>query len=174
MRNNITNSGCGTSIYGSNRNIISNNNYVDNTFQFSANEDYYLTWGGNLSINTINGNYWSDYNGTDVNGDGIGDTPYFIDENNQDNQPLINPANSLPPPFQSTRPSPSTPTTSPTPTLSPSTSPSNSPTQQPTLEPSPTADGRQTEDFAPTIIIIGLVAIAVAIGLLVYFRKKKG
>jgi nitrous oxidase accessory protein len=91
MRNNISNSGCGTTIYGSNRNIISNNNYVNNTVQFSANEDYYLTWGGNRSINTINENYWSDYNGTDANGDGIGDTPYIIDANNLDHYPLMKP-----------------------------------------------------------------------------------
>jgi len=40
-------------------------------------------------------NYWSDYNGTDNNGDGIGDTPhisqYILDENVQDNYPLITP-----------------------------------------------------------------------------------
>lgn len=36
------------------------------------------------------GNYWSDYNGTDADGDGIGDTPYVVDTNNTDNYPLMN------------------------------------------------------------------------------------
>jgi parallel beta-helix repeat protein len=35
------------------------------------------------------GNYWSDYNGTDTNHDGIGDTPYTIDANNTDPYPLM-------------------------------------------------------------------------------------
>jgi len=37
------------------------------------------------------GNYWSDYTGTDSNGDGIGDTPYLIDDNRRDNYPLMCP-----------------------------------------------------------------------------------
>jgi len=42
------------------------------------------------------GNYWSDYNGTDSNGDGIGDTPYMISTSPEeygdaDNYPLMEP-----------------------------------------------------------------------------------
>ena len=37
------------------------------------------------------GNYWSSYKGTDNEGDGIGDSPYIIDEENQDNYPLMAP-----------------------------------------------------------------------------------
>ncbi len=46
------------------------------------------------------GNYWSDYDGTDLfhgpyqnetGSDGIGDSPYVFDENNQDNYPLMKP-----------------------------------------------------------------------------------
>ena len=90
-QNSISNSGCGTTVYGANGNIISNNNYINNTVQFSANEDYYLVWGGSRSINTVDRNYWSDYNGTDTNRDGIGDTPYIIDAYNQDNNPMMLP-----------------------------------------------------------------------------------
>jgi len=37
------------------------------------------------------GNYWSDYNGTDTNYDGIGETPYEVDANNTDRYPLVRP-----------------------------------------------------------------------------------
>jgi parallel beta-helix repeat protein len=110
--NNITNSGLGTSIYGSNNNSICKNNYVNNTIQFSANEWYYLTWGNPRSVNIISGNYWSDYNGSDANRDGIGDTPYIIDAYNQDNNPIMIPISVTTPnsgPTSSPTPSPSIP-----------------------------------------------------------------
>jgi hypothetical protein len=64
----------------------------------------------NLWDNGEEGNYWSDYNGTDANGDGIGDTPYIIDTENIDRYPLMNPFGDIPPsPTPSPGPSP-TPT----------------------------------------------------------------
>ena len=45
----------------------------------------------NIWDNGTVGNFWDDYHGTDNNDDGIGDTPYVIDENNQDNYPLTEP-----------------------------------------------------------------------------------
>ncbi|PVX26764.1 MAG: hypothetical protein CW716_05285, partial [Candidatus Bathyarchaeum sp.] len=42
------------------------------------------------------GNYWSNYNGTDTNGDGVGDVPYFIDDDNQDDYPLMVPNSATP------------------------------------------------------------------------------
>ena len=44
----------------------------------------------NIWDNGFEGNYWDNYNGTDGDGNGIGDTPYIINENNQDNYPLVN------------------------------------------------------------------------------------
>jgi len=72
---------------------VENNVFYDNSF---VNNTQYVFIGyvpdPNFWNNGKKGNYWSNYNGTDNNGDGIGDTPYIIDENNQDNYPLMEPA----------------------------------------------------------------------------------
>jgi parallel beta-helix repeat protein len=65
-------------------NFIIHNNFINNQNQTNVIESFYNDWN-----NTYEGNYWSNYNGTDANQDGIGDTPYSIDENNQDNHPLM-------------------------------------------------------------------------------------
>lgn len=44
---------------------------------------------GNNWDNGMYGNYWPDYNGTDADGDGVGDTPYIINEVNIDHYPLV-------------------------------------------------------------------------------------
>jgi nitrous oxidase accessory protein len=68
----------------SNNNNFYHNDFVNNTKQVSS----YLVF--NTWDNGTEGNYWSDYTGGDSDGDGIGDAPYTIDENNQDNYPLMN------------------------------------------------------------------------------------
>ncbi len=43
----------------------------------------------NFLDNGFEGNFWSGYNGSDVNCDGLGDTRYVLDENLTDNHPLV-------------------------------------------------------------------------------------
>jgi parallel beta-helix repeat protein len=64
------------------------NNFINNTQQVGS--QYGLS-GGNVWDDGYpsGGNYWSDYAGVDANGDGIGDTPYIIDADNQDRYPLM-------------------------------------------------------------------------------------
>jgi len=86
--NDITgNKGYGVKLwFHSNNCSIYHNNFVDN--EKSALADSQPTCWDNGTA----GNYWSDYTGTDSDGDGIGDTPYIVDENSIDNYPLMGPA----------------------------------------------------------------------------------
>ena len=66
-----------------------NNSFHHNTLD-STGATYVVYRGGfNTWDDGFEGNYWSDYNGTDDNQDGIGDTPYIIDANNTDHYPLV-------------------------------------------------------------------------------------
>ena len=82
--NDVTNNEYGMYVlWGSNDNDIYHNSFVDNT------EDAYNVNSINAWDNGVEGNYWSDYNGNDVDHDGIGDTPCVIDANNTDHYPLM-------------------------------------------------------------------------------------
>ncbi len=72
-------------------NLIHHNNFIDNGNQATICSGETNTWGWDNGFPS-GGNYWSNYNGTDNNGDGIGDTPYVLNENNQDKYPLMSPA----------------------------------------------------------------------------------
>jgi len=85
-------------------------------------EQLTYTYNGSTYTNYL-GNYWSDYTGTDNDGDGIGDTPYQGD--NFDTRPLMQPMEYyeiLPTPTPTPTPTPApTPTPSPTPPPTPNT-----------------------------------------------------
>jgi len=70
----------------SNNNVVYHNNFIDNIEQAVWNPDCVNTWDNGYPSG---GNYWSDYTGTDSNGDGIGDTSYNIDPMNRDRYPLM-------------------------------------------------------------------------------------
>jgi parallel beta-helix repeat protein len=96
--NNIQqNDAYGIWVSSSSNNNIYNNNLVNNTQQVYTTYDSTDTWDEGYPDA---GNYWTDYTGQDVcNGtfqnatgsDGIGDTPYVLDQNNLDNYPLMKP-----------------------------------------------------------------------------------
>jgi parallel beta-helix repeat protein len=74
----------------SNNILIYHNNFVNNSNQVESYQSA-NTWD-----NGCQGNYWSNYTGIDADGDGIGDTPYVIDADNQDRYPLMHAWSSLP------------------------------------------------------------------------------
>ena len=79
-------------------NIVYHNSFINNTKQVDD-----IHWEFPFSAPSLNrwdngveGNYWSDYeerypNATEIDNSGIWDTPYVLDEHNQDNHPLMHP-----------------------------------------------------------------------------------
>lgn len=70
---------------------LSRNSFIGNDVHFTGCfcQDYDITENIHLWDDGKEGNFWSDYDGVDINGDGIGDRPYIIDNQNRDRYPLM-------------------------------------------------------------------------------------
>ncbi len=71
--------------------VLVHNSFVGNIVHFSGcfcevynSSELIHTWDDGKE-----GNYWDTYNGTDADGDGLGDIPFVIDVQNQDRFPLM-------------------------------------------------------------------------------------
>jgi parallel beta-helix repeat protein len=98
--NNITDNFYGVFLYESSDNSIYHNDFINNTRQVYDDSWDYPSYTPSINIWNSDypsgGNYWSDYAGADVDGDGLGDTPYVVDAANQDRYPLMHPWSPLP------------------------------------------------------------------------------
>jgi len=147
MGNNFYDAGEAVTVYSSSgkNNTFYHNNFVDNHYNV-------VGWIGyeeaNFWDNGTEGNFWSDYEGIDVDGDGIGDTPYImssyiIDDYRQDSHPLMAPfdINGI------------------------------------TVELPEWANTSDLAEPFPTALLIGsiiaVVAVVVGLGLLVYHKKRR-
>jgi hypothetical protein len=131
----------GIHFFDASNNVIFNNNFIDNRAQVGIEDSINMWDNGKV------GNYWSDYDDIDADGNDVGDTPYVIDEKNQDNYPLVLP-------FEKDIPS----SVEPTPT---------SPT------PLPSEETQQLGQEAIIAIAVTIAVLGAGLGLLVYLIKRK-
>jgi len=170
-QNIIKNNNVGVEVVGSGSALTQNtlylNSFIDNNIQANCSQSVSDLWSYG---SPEKGNYWSDYKGIDSNGDGIGDTPYIINSNNNDSYPLV--------------PSSPTPISSPTPTATPTSNSQSTatPTQSspPSLNQDPTDDPTTSPQTASSAIpempliflVIIMVIAALLLSILAIFRKK--
>jgi parallel beta-helix repeat protein len=93
--NNLTYNRDGIQISSCTGSLLYHNNFINNWNEQASSSEAQGIWDEGYPQG---GNYWSDYNGTDsrsgpyqneTGSDGIGDTHYVIDVDNQDNYPLM-------------------------------------------------------------------------------------
>jgi len=182
MENNMSNTGYDITGLGTGNVFIFRNNF----FKTSPNRYLLPGVGAGDAIweSGGEGNYWKAYNGTDENGDGIGDTPYSIGQVfasgsriwDVDYHPLMKPVTVQKPPEPSPTPN-STPTLAPpqqtpspnlTPLPSPTVSPSATPTllltAPPTLSPSPTIPEYPAWIILPLAVVMALMTAIIVRG----------
>jgi parallel beta-helix repeat protein len=86
--NTISKNGVGAHTHYSNDSVFYKNNFIENKIQASVGDFYPDV---NAWDNGAEGNYWSNFTGTDANLDGIIDAPYILDIRNRDDFPLVEP-----------------------------------------------------------------------------------
>ena len=89
IHNTISDSVFSIFLYYSYNNTIYHNNFIDNSIQHYCAPWNVITKGLITWDNGCEGNYWSNFNATDLDGDGIGDT--YLPWEGVDYYPLINP-----------------------------------------------------------------------------------
>jgi len=107
LGNYIRNCDIGIEFLGSANNLIKYNTFKNNSIDIAINyvlgnnlithnniDSYVQVWMSDRP--TIDMNYWTDYNGTDNDGDGIGDSAYYYHDILQDSHPLIDPVPVIP------------------------------------------------------------------------------
>jgi parallel beta-helix repeat protein len=95
----IENNGWGIRMSAAENNTFYHNNFINNKVSDGlqvSNPWFWRRAETNVWDNGVEGNYWSDYatryqNASEIDGTGIGDTPFFINEANVDHYPLMAP-----------------------------------------------------------------------------------
>jgi parallel beta-helix repeat protein len=197
--NNITSSKYMSGIYlveNSDNNLIYGNNILDNSLSFFIRESkdnqihhnniverFQEPWVEeeyrNIWDNGTEGNYWSNYTGTDANHDGIGDTAYIINDGNKDNYPLMTKIDVSTITLEEIGWKQKSPETSQEDQTTPEPSQEDTATPKPAQGTTPTPEASQEDQTTPEPFPTALTAAsitaatAISVGLLGYFKKRK-